>query len=110
MAIWGQLGFECQLGVIWGLDVRWVSVEYRFMSVEYRFMSVGFVARVNAEHRAAWQAEKKQAQEAQRKRREQGLEDRRAQTTALMALAMGVVSRMQESEREPEFFRENDEA
>ena len=67
------------------------------------------VARVNAEHRAAWQAEKKQAQEAQRKRREQGLEDRRAQTTALMALAMGVVSRMQESEREPEFFRENDE-
>ena len=68
------------------------------------------VARVNAEHRAAWQAEKKQAQEAQRKRREQGLEDRRAQTTALMALAMGVVSRMQESEREPEFFRENDEA
>ena len=42
MAIWGQLGFECQLGVIWGLDVRWVSVEYRFMSVEYRFMSVGF--------------------------------------------------------------------
>ena len=68
-----------------------------------------FVARVNAEHRAAWQAEKKQAQEAQRKRREQGLEDRRAQTTALMALAMGVVSRMQESEREPEFFRENDE-
>ena len=69
----------------------------------------GSVARVNAEHRAAWQAEKKQAQEAQRKRREQGLEDRRAQTTALMALAMGVVSRMQESEREPEFFRENDE-
>ena len=67
------------------------------------------VARVNAEHRAAWQAEKKQAQEAQRKRREQGSEDRRAQTTALMALAMGVVSRMQESEREPEFFRENDE-
>ena len=67
------------------------------------------VARVNAEHRAAWQAEKKQAQEAQRKRREQGLKDRRAQTTALMALAMGVVSRMQESEREPEFFRENDE-
>ena len=67
------------------------------------------VARVNAEHRAAWQAEKKQAQEAQRKRREQGLEDRRAQTTALMALAMGVVSRMQESEREPEVFRENDE-
>ena len=42
MAIWGQLGFKCQLGVIWGLDVRWVSVEYRFMSVEYRFMSVGF--------------------------------------------------------------------
>ena len=29
MAIWGQLGFKCQLGVIWGLDVRWVSVEYR---------------------------------------------------------------------------------
>ena len=42
MAIWGQLGFKCQLGVIWGLDVRWVSVEYRFMSVEYRFMSVEY--------------------------------------------------------------------
>ena len=38
------------------------------------------------------------------KKERQGLEDRRAQTTALMALAMGVVSRMQESEREPEFF------
>ena len=58
----------------------------------------GFVKPVNDEFKSAWQAEKKAAQEAQKRRRGQELDDRRAQTTALMALAMGVIGRMQNSE------------
>ena len=57
---------------------------------------------VNDEFRPKWQAEKAAAKETQKQRREQELNDRRAQTTALMALAMGVVARMQESEQKPE--------
>ena len=57
---------------------------------------------VNDEFRPKWQAEKAAAKEAQKQRRDQELNDRRAQTTALMALAMGVVARMQESEQKPE--------
>ena len=58
----------------------------------------GSVKPVNDEFKSAWQAEKKAAQEAQKRRRGQELDDRRAQTTALMALAMGVIGRMQNSE------------
>ena len=57
---------------------------------------------VNAEFRSKWQAEKAAAKEAQKQRRDQELDDRRAQTAALMALAMGVVSRLESGEREKE--------
>ena len=62
----------------------------------------GSVKPVNAEFRPKWQAEKAAAKEAQKQRRDQELDDRRAQTAALMALAMGVVSRLESGEREKE--------
>ena len=61
-----------------------------------------YVKPVNAEFRSKWQAEKAAAKEAQKQRRDQELDDRRAQTAALMALAMGVVSRLESGEREKE--------
>ena len=64
----------------------------------YSRYTILFVKPVNDEFKSAWQAEKKAAQEAQKRRRGQELDDRRAQTTALMALAMGVIGRMQNSE------------
>ena len=63
---------------------------------------LGSVKPVNAEFRSKWQAEKAAAKEAQKQRRDQELDDRRAQTAALMALAMGVVSRLESGEREKE--------
>ena len=60
--------------------------------------ALALVKPVNDEFKSAWQAEKKAAQEAQKRRRGRELDDRRAQTTALMALAMGVIGRMQNSE------------
>ena len=65
-------------------------------------MSRCHVKPVNAEFRSKWQAEKAAAKEAQKQRRDQELDDRRAQTAALMALAMGVVSRLESGEREKE--------